>query len=142
MCLVPWPVEQRFIDEAQLALGVRFPRNLVARLRRSNGGEVTIDGQTWWFHPVWDKSDKKRLTRTSNDIVRETLTARTWPGFPPAAVVIARGLGAERLVLLPEEDDPNQLGEEVHDWDPENLKSIASSVMDLWVKTDDGENRE
>ena len=117
---MPWPVEQKYIDEAQLALGTRFPPNLVARLRKLNGGEVTIDGQTWWFHPVWDNSDKMRLSRTSNDIVRETKYVRTWPGFPAEAVVIAHGIGPERLFLLPSEDDPTQLGEEIYDWDPQH----------------------
>ena len=142
---MPWPVEQKYIDDAQIALGVRFPRNFVARLRESNGGEVTIDRQTWWFHPVWDKSDKKRLSPTSNDIVRETKYARTLPGFPPSGVVIAHGLGPERLILLPLEDDPNQLGEAAYDWDPQHHEAtecIATTIMDLWVNADDESEEE
>lgn len=141
---MPWPVEQKYIDEAQLALGTRFPRNLVARLRKLNGGEVRHEGQTWWFHPVWDKSDKRRLSRTSNDIVRETAYARTLPEFPPGGVVIAKGVGPERLILLPSEDDPDQLAEEIYDWDPQHHEGpeyVAASIMDLWVNTD-GESEE
>jgi hypothetical protein len=133
-----WPVEQKYIDEAQVALGVRFPRNFVARLRRLNGGWVSRNGETWEFHPVWDRSDRRRLSRTSNDIVRETQFARSWPGFPSDGVAIARGAGAERLVLLPSEGDPEQLGEQVYEWDPHcELVCIAETVMDLWVNTDD-----
>jgi hypothetical protein len=138
-----WPVEQKYIDDAQRQLGVVFPRNFVARLRKLNGGALTRDGQTWWFHPVWDKSDKRRLSRTSNDIVRETQHARTWPGFPQAGVAIAQGTGSERLILLPSESDPGQLGEAVYDWDPpRELERVAETVMDLWLNDVDDDASE
>jgi hypothetical protein len=134
---MPWPVAQQYIDEAEAALGVHFPRNFVARMRQINGGEVTINGQTWWLHPFWDKSDRKRLARTSNDIVRETNKARQWAGFPAGGVAIAHGLGPEQLVLLPSEKDPHELDDTVYDWDPQyELEAIADSAIDLWIKSD------
>lgn len=128
-----WSVEQRFIDDAQRELGVRFPRVFMARLRKQNGGDVRRDGHTWTFHPVGDTSERRRLSRTSNDIVRETRFARQHPDFPAAAVAIAVGAsGPERLVLLPSEEDPGVLAEDVYDWDPAyGLAHVADTVVEF-----------
>jgi cell wall assembly regulator SMI1 len=77
--------EDKFMD-AETALGMRFPDPLRNRLKIQNGGEVSASDDGWLLYPVRDASDRKRLSRTANDIVTETKNAREWRGFPPAAI--------------------------------------------------------
>ena len=77
---------------------------------------MEIDGDEWVLHPVRDDSDRKKLSRTCNDIVRETTAAREWKDFPPSAVAIgANGLGD--LMLMAENDE--QFGETIYAWQHE-----------------------
>ena len=98
---MPFPVAEQFIAETERKLGVSFPTAFRTRMSRNNGGELLTDEDDWQLHPVFDTSDRKRLSRTSNDIVRETASAREWHGFPAEAVAIAANGSGDRLVLLP-----------------------------------------
>ena len=42
----------------------------------SNGGEVAAYNDVWSLHPILDNSDRKRLSRSCNDILRETRAMR------------------------------------------------------------------
>ena len=86
---MPFPVEDKYIDESERQLGVHFPLSFRSKMKRENGGEIETDGDTWFLHPFFDNSDKNRLKRTCNDIVRETHLARQWNGFPQNGVSIA-----------------------------------------------------
>jgi len=119
---MPFATEDQFIDAAEAKLGVRLPKALRARLRNTNGGEVEIKDDVWQLYPVFDTSDRKRTTRTANDIVRETTVAREWRGFPPAAVAIAANGSGDLLVLLPSAQDPSILDERIYVWDHETTK--------------------
>ena len=127
-----FPIDQTFIDRAAQKLGIRFPLSYIAHMQRSNGGDVEVEGDDWQLIPIFDDSDKARLKRTCNDIVRETKLAREWRGFPPSAVAIASNGAGDMLVLLP---DPSgeQLAEVVYSWDHETgeLKAIADNFGNL-----------
>ena len=98
---MPFPVAEQFIVETERKLGVLFPASFRARMSQNNGGELSTKEDDWQLYPFFDTSDRKRLSRTSNDIVRETASARKSRGFPPEAVAIgANGLG-DHLVFLP-----------------------------------------
>jgi hypothetical protein len=98
---MPFPVAEQYIAEAERKLGVSFPPAFRTRMSRDNGGELSTDEDDWQLFPFFDTSDRKRIARTANDIVRETASARNWRGFPPAAIAIAaNGLG-DKLVFLP-----------------------------------------
>jgi len=113
---VPFPVEKKYIERAELELGLAFPEEYASRLRRENGGEVEVAGDTWQLHPVFDDSDRKRITRTANHLVKETESARKWRGFPPDAISIGANGSGDRLILLPEGD---RFGDAVFLWDHE-----------------------
>jgi hypothetical protein len=119
---MPFATEERFIDAAEAKLGVRLPTALRARLLSANGGEVELDDDVWRLHPVFDTSDRKRNTRTANDIVRETASAREWRGFPATAVAIAGNGSGDFLVLLPSVEDPSTLDERIYVWNHETTK--------------------
>ena len=86
----------------------------------------------WELHPIFDDSDRKRLKRTCNDIVRETTSAREWHGFPPEAAAIGGNGSGDRLILLP---DPNsgRFGDAVFWWDHETgeINQVASNFWEL-----------
>jgi hypothetical protein len=72
---MPFPVDRKFIDRAEQKLGILLPPSYITRMERSNGGAVAVseDADDFWeLFPIFDDSDKKRLKRTCNDVVRET----------------------------------------------------------------------
>jgi hypothetical protein len=104
---VPFPVDVRFVRQAEAKLGRPLPLGYVARLCRQYGGEARVGRDVFSLYPVLDTTDRKRLIRTCNDIARETASARRWPTFPPGALAIADNGGGDKLVLLP---DPRASG--------------------------------
>ena len=100
-----FPVAEDKIQAAEETLGRRLPDSLRERLLQNNGGEVIDDeGNDWILHPVRDDSDRKRLARTANDIIRETESAREWEDFPENAIAIANDGTGDLIVLLPDDD--------------------------------------
>jgi len=107
---MPFPVDENEIKAAEQVLGRRFPMAMRNRLLRSNGGDITTEDDDWILYPVRDATDRKRLSRSCNDVVRETHVAREWCSrFPKDAVAIAANGSGDLLVLLPGSD-------EIHLW--------------------------
>jgi hypothetical protein len=86
---MPFPLDSKFVDETERKLGVTFPSMFRGRMLKDNGGSVQAGDDDWQLFPFFDDTDRKRVGRTANDIVRETTRAREWPNFPPGAVAIA-----------------------------------------------------
>ena len=57
---------------AEESLAIMLPAAVRARLLQENGGEIEADGDVWELFPVEDSTDRKRISRTANHIVRET----------------------------------------------------------------------
>ena len=100
-----FPVSEDKIISAETALGRRLPERLRKRLEIQNGGDVATEEDDWTLHPVRDASDRKRLSRTANDMVTETRTQRQWRGFPPTAIAIASNGCGDVLIIRPDSDD-------------------------------------
>ena len=130
---MPFPVDAKFIDETEGKLGVTFPSMFRGRMMKDNGGDITAGDDDSQLFPFFDNSDRKRLARTANDIVRETTQAREWPNFPAGAVAIASNGGGDLLVFLPKGDAPSQLAPEVYRWDHEEgeVEKVADSFDEL-----------
>ena len=128
---MPFTTEQRFIIRAEEALGRRLPAAYVTRMLRSNGGSVEVDDEIWVMHPVRDDSDRKRLARTCNDVVCETISAREWKTFPESAVAIGTNGSGDLLVLIA--DSAEQFGGAVYVWEHETgeTRQVAPSVAAL-----------
>lgn len=90
---MPFPVEEQYIIQTERKLSVTFPDSFRKKMMRENGGEILTEVDDWQLYPFLDASDRKRLTRTANDIVRETEQAREWRDFPEAAVAIGENGG-------------------------------------------------
>src|ERR1700744_6319893 len=99
-----FPVEEQFILAAEQVLGRLLPASLRKRLRVANGGDVEVGGDTWTLFPVWDPTDRRRMVRTANHIIRETEQARGWRSFPQRAIAVGAN-GSGDLLILPEGSD-------------------------------------
>lgn len=127
---MPFNVDDSFIDVAESELQTRFPVTYRASMRQRNGGVISTDDEDWELHPVADSSDRKRLSRTLNSVVSETLTAKDWPGFPQDAVAIANNGTGDLLVFLSKGAD---LGPEVFAWrhETQDLDLVAADFSAL-----------
>jgi hypothetical protein len=130
---MPFPVDIQFVNDAESKLGVKFPAAFVVKMTALNGGSVTTGTDSWEIHPFLDTSDRKRLARTCNNVVRETEIARQWRGFPHDAVAIGSNGGGDRLVFLPDDNSPTELSPRVFWWDHETgeIHCVADDFADL-----------
>lgn len=127
---MPFNVDDSFIAVAESELQVRFPAAYRAAMRQRNGGVISTDDDDWELHPVADSSDRKRLSRTVNSVVSETLAAKEWPGFPQDAVAIANNGAGDLLVFL---STGANLGPEVFAWrhETQDLDLVAADFSTL-----------
>lgn len=103
------------ITACEAAIGARLPDWLRERLAVENGwatdDRAGATREEWRFLPVLDRSDRKRRSRTAEDIAWHTQQLRQHAAVPEGAVVVARAWSATtRLFLLPGPDTPGSLG--------------------------------
>lgn len=129
---MPFPVDVQFVNATEKKLGVKFRPDYVITITRQNGGEFAAGGDVWLLYPIFDGSDRKRLKRMCNDVVRETSQAREWPDFPDEAIAIGGNGTGDQLVLLAEND--GHFRHEVYWWDHETgeLEKVAESFAEAW----------
>jgi hypothetical protein len=113
---MPFPVDEQFILETERELGLTFPVTFKSRMKKENGGEIEATDDTWTIYPFFDKSDIKRVKRTTNSILLETKNARKWDNFPANAIVIGENAGGDKLILMPADATPEQLSENIFMW--------------------------
>jgi hypothetical protein len=102
-------------------------------MMRDNGGELATEEDDWQLFPFFDSSDKKRLSRTANNIVRETDMAKKWPNFPADCIAIASNGSGDLLVYKRESSQATKLEEVVYFWSHETgeLNKVSSSFSEL-----------
>ncbi|MGQ0634701.1 MAG: SMI1/KNR4 family protein [Planctomycetaceae bacterium] len=129
---MPFSLDIGYVRRTEAKLGRQLPPNYVVLMCRSNGGGFEAHGDDWTLHPIFDDSDRQRLRRTCNDIVRETDAARQWPNFPPNALSIGSNGSGDHLLLLadPSSDHYDAV---VYIWDHETgeLLRAANDISDL-----------
>jgi hypothetical protein len=128
---MPFPVDPERITAAECELDFAFPTAWRRALEHRNGGEVPLGDDVWRVYPVWDDSDRRHAGRTANHVVRETNQARSWPGFPAAAIALASNDCGDLLVALPGSASvwlwDHELGslEDLGDLDPLGVNSAS-----------------
>ncbi|MCE9531342.1 MAG: SMI1/KNR4 family protein [Planctomycetes bacterium] len=129
---MPFSLEHRFVQQAQEKFGRTLPLGYVARICQSNGGQVNVGSDVFNLFPKFDTTDRKRISRTCNDIVRETVSAREWPDFPSGAVAIGDNGTGDKLVFLPDKVDL-RYADAVFWWDHETgeLDLVADAFEEL-----------
>lgn len=123
-----FPLDERFVTETEAKLGRTLPQSYVFRMRRQNGGAVEVSTDVFQLYPILDTSDRKRLARTCNDIIRETAQARKWSEFPPEAIAIGDNGCGDKLVFLADPHEP-RFAETVYWWDHETGELNLAAVM-------------
>lgn len=130
---MPFPVDVKYIEEAEKELGLVFPPVFKAKMIKENGGEIHAEDEDWILFPFFDKSNNERIRRTSNHVVRETKTAREWTNFPQEAVAIGENGGGDYLILQKVSNANNVLSDVVYFWLHETgeIHQITNSILDL-----------
>jgi len=127
---MPFPITRAEIAKTEDKTGFKFPLGLMSRFSKDNGGDLEVGGGCWQLIPFFDTTDRKRLARTCNDIVRETASMRGCRGFPTDAFVVAQNGGGDYLIIRPHTEGSNELGETVYFWDHEtgDYEPVADSL--------------
>ena len=125
-----FPVDIKYIVETEEKLGVLFPKSYKNKMIEENGGMIYTKEDNWQLHPFFDKSEKKRISRTCNHIILETERVRNRHGFPLEAVVIGSNGSGDHIVLIPKTTESKQLGEEIYSWYHEvgALEKLVDSI--------------
>jgi hypothetical protein len=126
-----FPVEEKYIEQAEAELGARFPESFRNKMMRLNGGCVEVSDDYYELHPFYDTSDKKRIKRTCNSIVHETKTYRDQYGLPQNLIVLGDNGGGDLLVYKIDENgniDPRVYW---RDRDTEELVLVTNDFSEL-----------
>jgi len=128
---MPFPIDEKYISETESDLNVKFPTEFKNRMIKSNGGELAPDDFGFELYPFFDKSDKKRISRTCNHIGLETKNAREWKGFPRNGIAIASDGFGNQIILI--HNGNGILTDEIYFWDHEvrKIEKIAESINEL-----------
>ncbi len=126
---MPFPINEKYIIETESELNVKFPPEFKTRMMEDNGGEIDSGNFFFQLHPFFDKSDKKRISRTCNHIGLETKNAREWNGFPKNGIVIGDG-GSGDLIFL-QHNRNGILSDEIYLWDHGEIEKIAETINEL-----------
>ena len=130
---MPFPLDEKYIIETEKELEILFPDNFKTKMMRENGGELGTEDDDWQLYPFFDKSDKKRISRTCNHIGLETKQAKKWMNFPPNAIAIASNGSGDHLILLPTKENDKKLSDEIYTWYHETGKTekVADKIDEL-----------
>ena len=127
---MPFDLSEEQLIETEKEIGAKLPREYREAMKLNNGGEATTEEDDWEFYPIKDTSDRKRLSRTCNHIIKETLSCRDFGNFPENALAIANnGLG-DQMVLLKES---GQFKDIIYLWLHETgeIQKLAASFNDI-----------
>jgi SMI1/KNR4 family protein SUKH-1 len=127
---MPFELPEPYLIAAEQQLGARLPPPYRAAMLASNGGEIEVEDDVWILYPIADNSDRKRIARTCNHVIRETERWREWSGFPTNAIAIGENQSGDVLVLLQSGD---KFLPSVHVWSHETrqLDEVAEDFRDL-----------
>lgn len=100
---MPFDVSEEYVVAAESGLGVRLPDSYRELMKEANGGECKAASDLWSLTPILDRSNRKRLARTCNDIVRATKAMSSWLGWPREAICIAQNGTGDALIFLAKE---------------------------------------
>lgn len=128
---MPFPVDMKLVRRTEESLGVLLPLSYVNAMCHENGGELIFGEEAWQLHPIFDDSDRTRIKRTCNDVVRETNEARKWRGFPAGGVCIAGNGFGDFLIFVPDLQDPRRLREVLYCWrhDTGEIEAVADKFF-------------
>ena len=116
---MPFPITVAEIAKTEAKTGFKFPLGLKARLSKDNGGEVRVGDDNWWLIPFLDTTDRKRIARTCNDIVRETTQMRSGQTFQQMRSSLLKTELVTTSSSVLKLRDQKSLAETIYFWDHE-----------------------
>ena len=127
---MPFDLDESFVVAAEIELGAILPLSYRRSMLQENGGELEAQDDSWEQYPIADTSDRKRMSRTCNHILKETQNCLTWSGFPENAIAIAGNGAGDQLVLL---KSGRELESTVYAWSHETgqLTKVANDFAEL-----------
>ncbi len=128
-----FPIPESEIAKTEAKIGIRFPESFRKAMMADNGGEVITEEDQWELFPFFDTTDRKRLSRTSNDILRETVESRKWRGFPENGWAVANNGFGDHIVFLRSASDPSRFEDTVYTFWHETgeVKVLAKDFSEL-----------
>ncbi len=132
---MPFPIDEKYIIDTESQLNIKFPTEFKNRMIKLNGGELYISDEfVFELHPFFDKSDRKRISRTCNHIGVKTKNAQEWSGFPNNAIVIGADGFGNQLILT--HNGTGNLTDELYFWNHETreVAKIAESIIKLYIE--------
>ena len=129
---MPFDLAASYIAAAEREIGATLPASYVTAMQTSNGSELDVLDDDWQQYPIADTSDRKRLSRTTNHVIKETEVLFQSPRFPKDGLVIAGNGSGDQMVLL---RDGDVFAESVYHWSHETgaLTKIANAFSELAV---------
>lgn len=127
---MPFPIEEKYIRETEKELNVIFPPKFKERMIGDNGGTLS-SRQPYIEHiqlyPFFDKSSKKRISRTCNHIGLENEKEYDY-GFPENAVAIGNDGSGNQIILM--HDGNNVIEETIYFWNCKTgkVKKVGKSI--------------
>jgi hypothetical protein len=130
---MPFPVDEKNIQETEAALRIKFPEAFREKMLRQNGGEITIQDTNWRIFPIADTSTSERAKATENDIIRATKSAKKIYTFPNDGIAFAVNDAGDHLVFVKEYYHSDKLKNGVFYWNRSigYVKRLAEDVAPL-----------
>ena len=128
---MPFPIDIKYIIQTEQELGLIFPDIFKNKMTIENGGELMTENGDWQLFPFFDKSEKKRISRTCNHIGLETKQAKESDNFPNNGVAFASNGCGDLLILLTKNE--NELSDEIFIWFHETgqIEKVADNINEL-----------
>lgn len=132
---MPFDIQERFILEAEKLLKCTLPTDYRRLMQEDNGGTVELDGEFWELFPIADKLDRKRISRTCNNIISETSTHENIVTYPKGALALASD-GAGNILMFKRNAQGNGFVDNVYCWSHEtgNTKEVAKTFGELEIE--------
>jgi hypothetical protein len=101
---MPFTLDDKYLLSAEEKLGAKLPDSYRQAMMAANGGEVASGLDDWYLYPIMDSTNRKRLARTCNDVVAESMRLAEWERFPRQALAIANNGDGDQLLFLRSDD--------------------------------------
>ena len=67
---MPFNLAEDKLAETEAILEAKLPKDYREAMKLDNGGEATTEEDDWELYPIKDTSDRKRMSRTCNHIIK------------------------------------------------------------------------
>jgi hypothetical protein len=99
---MPFSVDEKYVQETETALGIKFPAAFRKKMIEENGGELTLPEGVFRLYPVRDNADEARSKATENDIITATKAQKRNYTFPNDGIAFAANASGDHLVFIKE----------------------------------------